>query len=174
MSNRLGEYIRQARSERGWTQKAVAGKAELSVDTIRRVESTGRCSSLTLAALAEAFEVPQSRLRDLKDSPDREINADAGSRGSEPPERTALCRWCAGPVSTHGIVTRPVGEGETELQIRSANADDGQSYWSRPPDVPAYYCSVECLARRSALTFKIMMGDDVSHSPRRRGDDIKD
>ena len=58
----LAEKISAMRRERSWSQAQLAEIANLSLRTIQRIESSGRCSPESLLSIAAAFEID---VRDL-------------------------------------------------------------------------------------------------------------
>lgn len=56
-----GLFIRETRTERGWTQQQLADICGLSLRTIQRVELHGIASLETSKALASAFEIERSK-----------------------------------------------------------------------------------------------------------------
>lgn len=57
-----GSFIRETRTERGWTQQQLADICGLSLRTIQRVELHGIASLETSKALASAFELERTEL----------------------------------------------------------------------------------------------------------------
>lgn len=66
-------FIRELRTERGWTQQQLADICDLSLRTIQRVELHGIASLETSKALASAFEVERALLQ--TSTPEEEPNA---------------------------------------------------------------------------------------------------
>src|SRR5690554_736463 len=56
-------FIRELRTERGWTQQQLADICDLSLRTIQRVELHGIASLETSKALASAFEMERALLQ---------------------------------------------------------------------------------------------------------------
>lgn len=56
------QFIKQLRTERGWTQQQLADICNVSLRTIQRVEMQGVGSLETCKALAVAFAVPREQL----------------------------------------------------------------------------------------------------------------
>jgi transcriptional regulator with XRE-family HTH domain len=54
--------IKRMRQERSWSQAQLAEITNLSLRTIQRIESNGRCSSETLLSVAAAFEIDVKEL----------------------------------------------------------------------------------------------------------------
>lgn len=61
-----GLFIRETRTERGWTQQQLADICGLSLRTIQRVELHGIASLETSKALASAFEIERTELEQLE------------------------------------------------------------------------------------------------------------
>jgi transcriptional regulator with XRE-family HTH domain len=68
MAATIGERLRRLRSERGLTQEQLAGLASVSVDLVKKLEQGRRESArlASLAALADALDVPLSELTDKR------------------------------------------------------------------------------------------------------------
>jgi len=68
MAATVGERLRALRSERGLTQEQLAGLASVSVDLVKKLEQGRRESArlTSLAALADALDVPLSELTDKR------------------------------------------------------------------------------------------------------------
>lgn len=68
MATTIGERLRQLRTERGLTQEQLAGLAQVSVDLVKKLEQGRRESArlTSLAALADALDVPFSELTDKR------------------------------------------------------------------------------------------------------------
>ena len=60
--NVSAERIRQARTERGWTQQQLAEIADLSLRTVQRVENQAVASNETVSALCAVLEMERSEL----------------------------------------------------------------------------------------------------------------
>jgi transcriptional regulator with XRE-family HTH domain len=56
------QFIKQLRSERGWTQQQLADICAISLRTVQRVELQGLGSLETCKALAAAFSIPREQL----------------------------------------------------------------------------------------------------------------
>jgi len=89
----IGERLHRLRSERGITQEALAALAGLSVDLVKKLEQGRRQAArpTTLAALANALDVPMSELTDKRPRLD-------GAGASPPPRRATTS--CCGPPCT--------------------------------------------------------------------------
>lgn len=74
-------YIRETRTQRGWTQQQLADICGLSLRTIQRVELHGIASLETSKALASAFEVERSQL---------EVESNSIQKPSASPQRVPL------------------------------------------------------------------------------------
>ena len=53
----IAQRVKQRRLEKGWTQKMLAAKAELSLPSYRRFESSGEISMRSLVMLAFALDM---------------------------------------------------------------------------------------------------------------------
>jgi transcriptional regulator with XRE-family HTH domain len=63
VGERFGSVVRQLREARGWSQERLAGCAELNRSYMGEIErATAMPSLATAAKLAQALEVPLSRL----------------------------------------------------------------------------------------------------------------
>ena len=51
------EFIKQARTDKNWTQQQLADICNLSLRTIQRIEKTGIASHESVASLSSAFEI---------------------------------------------------------------------------------------------------------------------
>jgi transcriptional regulator with XRE-family HTH domain len=50
--------LKELRTARAWSMEQLAGRAGVTVKTIQRAERTGKVTTSTLIAIAEALEVP--------------------------------------------------------------------------------------------------------------------
>lgn len=63
LNNRFGSTVRKLRKERGWTQEALAERADLDRSFLGEIERGRAVSSLhTIVKLAKAFEHSPDRL----------------------------------------------------------------------------------------------------------------
>jgi transcriptional regulator with XRE-family HTH domain len=62
MSTGLADNVKKLRRRNGWSQEGLAEEADLSVSTVRKLEQGGHVSMETLAAVANALDVPTSAL----------------------------------------------------------------------------------------------------------------
>jgi len=72
----LGNYIRDERERRSWSQAQLSEIAGLSIRTIQRTETTGRCSHETLLAVAAAFDLDVAVFTQLKPTSGAEDRSD--------------------------------------------------------------------------------------------------
>ena len=70
----LANRIKELRSERAWSQAQLAAIASLSIRTIQRVETSGKCSKESLLSLASAFDIDVKELTILIPYTDNEIS----------------------------------------------------------------------------------------------------
>lgn len=70
----LANRIKELRSERVWSQAQLAAIASLSIRTIQRVETSGKCSKESLLSLASAFDIDVKELTILIPYTDNEIS----------------------------------------------------------------------------------------------------
>ena len=50
--------LKELRTARAWSMEQLAGRAGVTVKTIQRAERTGKVTTSTLIAIAEALDVP--------------------------------------------------------------------------------------------------------------------
>lgn len=81
------QFIKQLRTERGWTQQQLADICTVSLRTIQRVEMQGVGSLETCKALAVAFAVPREQLLQ---------GAVTAAEAAPQVNQTQLKRWVAG------------------------------------------------------------------------------
>lgn len=51
------DNLKRERQERGWSQKTLAGKAGLSLQTVQYMEQNGTFTAMTLAAVCKGFDL---------------------------------------------------------------------------------------------------------------------
>lgn len=96
-------FIRELRTERGWTQQQLADICDLSLRTIQRVELHGIASLETSKALASAFEMERALLQQASAT---EQEPSAKSTGTSVPVWLLVLTFIGGLCT--GIVTLKV------------------------------------------------------------------
>ena len=88
----LGRHIQGLRRARGWTQKALAERSDISTDTVRRLESGAMAPNIdTLVRLCAGLDLLVSRFFAALELPDNDVTRDViDLLGTRPPREQTL------------------------------------------------------------------------------------
>lgn len=153
VSDEVARFVKQRRAELGLTQESAARQAGVNVDTWRRVERHGRCSALTLARVADVLGVAYSFLEGESEDPVPALTRADGIEG-------VPCRWCARPVGQDGLLTQVIGDGASEMRLVPGSSSDEGRLRKVAPGSTGYFCSLQCLVRRTTQALTVMMEED--------------